>query len=59
MTTHLLEVVLRAGVRPHICPRHRQLFQLHVEYVEDEAVQSWAQTVAQPADPCYPSLDDT
>lgn len=58
-TTHLLEVVLWAGVRPHVRPRHRQLFQLHVEDVEDEAVQGRAQTVAQPPDPRYHPLHDT
>lgn len=55
----LFKVVLWAGVCPQVRSCHRQLFQFHVEYIENEPVQSWSETVAQPSNSCYHSLDDT
>lgn len=56
---YLLKVVLRAGVGPQVRARHGQLLELHVEDVEDEAVESGAQAVAQPPDSRYHPLDNT
>lgn len=53
------DLLVELSVTLHILTSIRHLIQLHVKDVEDEAVESWAESVAQTTDPSYHSLAHT
>lgn len=59
MKAYLFKVVLRACVCPQVWPCDWQFFKFHMEYVENEAIKGWSQTIAQSSDSCYHSLNNT
>lgn len=50
-----MELIVTLSIIPSI----RNLVQLYVKDVEDEAVESWAESVTQTTNPCYHSLTHT
>lgn len=59
MKNYLFKVMLRACVCPQVCPCDWQFFKFHMEYVENEPIKGWSQTIAQSSDPCYHPLNNT
>lgn len=43
---YLFKVVLWACVCSQVCSCHWQFFKFHMEYVENESIKSWSQTIA-------------